>query len=68
MTEVEEVPPGDINIMSQYNAQCSTLRDSLTEAGFNNYTVSTVVASQGNKTPIVTQTHPQYKWYLNDTL
>ena len=37
--------PEDINIMSQYNAQCSKIRDRLKKHHVQN--VNTVVASQG---------------------
>jgi superfamily I DNA and/or RNA helicase len=33
--------------MSQYNDQCASIRDSLTEAGYKDVNVNTVVASQG---------------------
>jgi hypothetical protein len=36
-----------INVMSQYLAQCTALRIELTEKGYENLHVSTVVSSQG---------------------
>jgi hypothetical protein len=36
-----------INIISQYNAQCSAIRDAFREIGYININVNTVVASQG---------------------
>jgi hypothetical protein len=36
-----------INIISQYNAQCSAIRDAMREIGYININVNTVVASQG---------------------
>lgn len=41
----ERVSPENINIMSQYNAQCSKIKDRLKKHVQN---VNTVVASQGN--------------------
>lgn len=41
----EKVSPENINIMSQYNAQCSKIKDRLKKHVQN---VNTVVASQGN--------------------
>ena len=38
----------EVNVISQYNAQCSELRRRLEEEGFANYKVNTVVSSQGN--------------------
>lgn len=41
----EKVSPENINIMSQYNAQCSKIKERLKKHVQN---VNTVVASQGN--------------------
>lgn len=41
----EKVRPENINIMSQYNAQCSKIKERLKKHVQN---VNTVVASQGN--------------------
>ena len=47
MVTVEGVDPQSINVMSQYLAQCTALRIELTEKGYENLHVSTVVSSQG---------------------
>ena len=47
MVRTEGVNPKDINIMSQYNAQCHKLREALNNEHFQDYNVNTVVASQG---------------------
>lgn len=47
MVTVEGVDPKTINVMSQYNAQCTALRDELTKKDFDNFNVTTVVSSQG---------------------
>ena len=47
MVHTEGVNPKDINIMSQYNAQCHKLREALNKEQFKDYNVNTVVASQG---------------------
>ena len=39
----------DINIISQYNAQCFLLRETLKREGYTDPIVNTVVASQGEK-------------------
>lgn len=46
MVKKEGISPENINIMSQYNAQCSKIRDELKKHNVQN--VNTVVASQGN--------------------
>ena len=43
----EGVGADSINIMSQYNAQCSEIKRELTAQGFSNFNVSTIVSSQG---------------------
>ncbi|CAG2248111.1 unnamed protein product [Mytilus edulis] len=48
MVTVEGVNPETINVMSQYNAQCTALRDELTKS-FNKVNVTTVVSSQGGE-------------------
>lgn len=47
MVTVEGVNPETINVMSQYNAQCTALRVELKEKGFDKFKVTTVVSSQG---------------------
>ncbi|VDI41014.1 Hypothetical predicted protein [Mytilus galloprovincialis] len=49
MVTVEGVDPGTINVMSQYNAQCTALRAELKEKGFDKFDVTTVVSSQGGE-------------------
>ncbi|KAL3868673.1 hypothetical protein ACJMK2_041451 [Sinanodonta woodiana] len=49
MVEVEKVCVKDINIISQYNAQCHALKQMLREEKYENVTVNTVVASQGGE-------------------
>jgi len=48
----ERVSPKQINVMSQYNAQCHTVRQHFRSNGFTqdivDVSVNTVVASQGN--------------------
>lgn len=48
MTEAEKVDPANINIMSQYNSQCTELRNALTNLKKERFNVTTVVSSQGN--------------------
>ena len=47
MVENENVPPSSINVISQYNAQCTALREESVNTGIAIPIVSTVVASQG---------------------
>ncbi|XP_076094312.1 3'-5' exoribonuclease HELZ2-like [Mytilus galloprovincialis] len=49
MVENENVPPSSINVMSQYNAQCTALREESVNTGLTMPIVSTVVASQGGE-------------------
>ena len=43
----EQIPANQVNVISQYNAQCSEIRRQLDAEGFVNYKVNTVVSSQG---------------------
>ena len=36
-----------MTVLSQYKAQCNAVKERLEETGFSDFTVSTVVASQG---------------------
>lgn len=50
LVKYEHVNPSNkqaINIMSQYNAQCTRIRKALKEKKYININVNTVVASQG---------------------
>lgn len=50
LVKYEHVNPSNkqaINIMSQYNAQCTRIRKALKEKKYINIDVNTVVASQG---------------------
>lgn len=47
MVEKEDVSPSSINVMSQYNAQCTALRTESVNTGLTIPIISTVVASQG---------------------
>ncbi|CAC5367079.1 unnamed protein product [Mytilus coruscus] len=49
MVTAEGVDPETINVMSQYNAQCTALREELTKKGFDKFNVTTVVSSQGGE-------------------
>ncbi|CAC5361875.1 unnamed protein product [Mytilus coruscus] len=49
MVENKNVPPSSINVMSQYNAQCTALREESVNTGLTMPIVSTVVASQGGE-------------------
>lgn len=43
----ENIPASKVNIISQYNAQCSEIRRRLKNEAFENFLVNTVVSSQG---------------------
>ncbi|KAK3091961.1 hypothetical protein FSP39_024026 [Pinctada imbricata] len=47
MVEIDKVKPEDINVMSQYNAQCYALKKALEKKKYGTFNVNTVVASQG---------------------
>ncbi|XP_076094361.1 3'-5' exoribonuclease HELZ2-like isoform X1 [Mytilus galloprovincialis] len=49
MVEEEDVLPTSINVMSQYNAQCTALREESVNTGLTMPIVSTVVSSQGGE-------------------
>ncbi|XP_071173663.1 3'-5' exoribonuclease HELZ2-like [Mytilus edulis] len=49
MVENENVPLSSINVISQYNAQCTALREESVNTGITIPIVSTVVASQGGE-------------------
>ncbi|KAK3577503.1 hypothetical protein CHS0354_026457 [Potamilus streckersoni] len=49
MVEVEMVEVRDINVISQYNAQCHALRKALDKENYKDFNVNTVVASQGGE-------------------
>ncbi|KAL3868498.1 hypothetical protein ACJMK2_041299 [Sinanodonta woodiana] len=49
LIKMEKIESWRIVILSQYNAQCSKLRDRLEMNGFHNVKVSTVVSSQGGE-------------------
>ncbi|XP_063430014.1 3'-5' exoribonuclease HELZ2-like [Mytilus trossulus] len=49
MVEKEDVSPSSINVMSQYNAQCTALREESVNTGLTIPIISTVVASQGGE-------------------
>ncbi|KAL3868675.1 hypothetical protein ACJMK2_041453 [Sinanodonta woodiana] len=49
MVEEEHVDVKDINVISQYNAQCHALRKALHEENYKDFNVNTVVASQGGE-------------------
>ncbi|KAK3577501.1 hypothetical protein CHS0354_026455 [Potamilus streckersoni] len=49
MVDVEMVDVKDINVISQYNAQCHALRQALADEHYQNCNVNTVVSSQGRE-------------------
>ncbi|KAK3090490.1 hypothetical protein FSP39_012269 [Pinctada imbricata] len=65
LLDIERVNQEKINIMSQYNAQCYSLKDSLREKGLINLNINTVVASQGGEWDYVifstVRSLPQYR-------
>ncbi|XP_052090430.1 helicase with zinc finger domain 2-like [Mytilus californianus] len=65
-------PEYNINIMSQYNAQCTAIRKALKAANFIKFNVNTVVASQGGEWDYVimslVRSLPHYRIEPNPTL
>ncbi|KAK3577500.1 hypothetical protein CHS0354_026454 [Potamilus streckersoni] len=49
LVEVEKIDVKDVNVISQYNAQCHALRQEFIKKKYENFTVNTVVASQGGE-------------------
>ncbi|XP_060082145.1 helicase with zinc finger domain 2-like [Ylistrum balloti] len=72
MVKSERVPPDDINIMSQYRAQCNTIKKSLEKSRILNFNVNTVVSSQGGEWDYVifstTRSLPDFKIEPKPTL
>ncbi|KAK3089644.1 hypothetical protein FSP39_005283 [Pinctada imbricata] len=83
MIKREAVQPHDINVMSQYNSQCHSIRDHLKKKGFSvrenqegesghGINVNTVVASQGGEWDYVVfstvRSLPHYRIEPNPTL
>ncbi|XP_053395656.1 helicase with zinc finger domain 2-like [Mercenaria mercenaria] len=68
----ENISPRAINIISQYNAQCSEMKETLKKEGFTNYLVNTVVSSQGGEWDYVifstVRSLPEYKIETNSTI
>ncbi|KAK3577502.1 hypothetical protein CHS0354_026456 [Potamilus streckersoni] len=72
MVEEEKVDVKDINVISQYNAQCHALRKALEKERYNDCNVNTVVASQGGEWKYVifstVRSLPRYKIEPSPTL
>ncbi|CAG2250013.1 unnamed protein product [Mytilus edulis] len=72
LVDEELINPEYINIMSQYNAQCTAIRKALKEEKFIKFNVNTVVASQGGEWDYViislVRSLPDYRIEPNPTL
>ncbi|XP_021359819.1 helicase with zinc finger domain 2-like isoform X2 [Mizuhopecten yessoensis] len=72
MVKRDRVSPKNINIMSQYRAQCFAIKESLEENRLSNFNVNTVVSSQGGEWDYVifstTRSLPDYKIEPNPTI
>lgn len=68
----EKVNPRQINVISQYNAQCFAIKEAMKKEKFINFNVNTVVASQGGEWDYVifstVRSLPDYRIEPNPTL